>query len=101
MFHKRVWGHNVRELYALILEGLDKTTGPEIDINALTFKPCLISEDSARDKARKIKAALSANKGCVRKTARDLHRSPNTIYTWMEELDIPRGYGRVTKTPEE
>ena len=87
-------GHNMRELFALILEGYDRSKNAVIGINDITFKPTIIASDSEKDKACKIKAALIHTNGNVSKAAKEMGIARNTLYLKMQELGIPKSFGR-------
>ena len=98
---KHKWSRNIRELHRALSHAASLAKGKLIKAQDISLDPIITKEDTSKDKARKLKSELRKRKGNIQECADFFDVSRKTIYAWMKDANIPKGYGRPPKEDSE
>lgn len=96
-FKSTIWTRNLRDIMSTVKNAAFMTSGIIIKRDKLSAPHKPDSTDSAYDKRRLVKDALTECNGSVTKAAEKLGVKRDSVYRWMRELNIPTGWGRKKK----
>ena len=97
-FRNTIWTRNLRDIMLAVKNASFMTSGKIIKADKLSAPHKPDSSDSAYDKRRQVKDALTKCNGNVTKAADKLGVKRDSVYRWMRELNIPKGWGRKKKS---
>lgn len=96
-----VWKESITELYQFISRAIVETKGtkikPEAFVTITKFRKddkALAKQKELNKKKRLLQKHLKEQRGDVTRVGKIYGKSRQTIYSWMSDLDIPRGYGK-------
>lgn len=105
MLASAVWKEGVTELFQFITRAIVETKGTKIKPEAFgSIMKCgkdgkaIAEKRSTEKKKKQLQKHLREQRGDVTAVGKIYGKSRQTIYTWMTELDIPRGYGKPNKS---
>lgn len=93
-FSETLWTRNLRDVTKVVKNAIFMTSGIYIkaDILSAPYRPK--ESDSAYDRRRTVKDALIKANGNVTEAAKLLGVKRASVYRWMKELNIQKGWGR-------
>lgn len=105
MLASAVWKEGITELFQFITRAIVETKGTKIKPEAFgSIIKCgkvgksITEKRETVKKKRQLQKHLTEQRGDVTAVGKIYGKSRQTIYTWMADLDIPRGYGKPNKS---